>query len=124
MDEGVHDGRVRIGCGRSAQRLHLARPAVTAQILNLEKYIGVKLFDRNNRGVRLTDAGEAFREPCRAALGAVDPAARQARNSGTGERGKLRIGFNVGFSIHPLVPLTRAVRGSIRTLICRSACPA
>ncbi len=96
--------------GRAALRLHLAQPAVTAQILSLEKDLGVKLFDRNSRGVRLTEAGEAFLEPCRAALRAIDAAALQARNSGTGEHGRLRIGFNVGFSIDPLVPLTRAVR--------------
>lgn len=97
--------------GRAAQRLHLAQPAVTAQIASLEKYLGVKVFDRNNRGVRLTDAGAAFLDPCRTALRAIDAAAMRARNSGTGEHGRLRIGFNVGFSIDPLVPLTRAVRG-------------
>lgn len=98
--------------GRAAQQLHLAQPAVTAQIHNLEKYLGVKLFERNNRGVRLTDAGEAFLEPCRAALQAIDAAATQARNGGTGEYGTIKIGFNVAFSIDPLVPLTRAVRTS------------
>src|SRR6478735_7914836 len=95
---------------RAAQRLHLAQPAVTAQIQNLEKYLGVRLFERDNRGVRLTDAGAAFLEPCRAALHAVEAAALQAQNGGTGEHGRIRIGFNVGFSIDPLVPLTRAVR--------------
>src|SRR6478736_7778661 len=98
--------------GRAAQQLHLAQPAVTAQIHNLERYLGVKLFERNNRGVRLTDAGEAFLEPCRAALQAIDAAATQARNGGTGEYGTIKIGFNVAFSIDPLVPLTRAVRTS------------
>src|SRR6478609_191223 len=98
--------------GRAAQQLHLAQPAVTAQIHNLERYLGVKLFERNNRGVRLTDAGEAFLEPCRAALQAIDAAATQARNGGTGEYGTIKIGFNVAFSIDPLVPLTRAVRAS------------
>ena len=95
---------------RAAERLHVAQPAVSQQIMSLEKDLGVRLFDRNNRSVRLTDAGQAFLAPCRQALTAVENAGLQARNSGTGEYGKIRIGFNAGFATDHLVSLVRALR--------------
>jgi DNA-binding transcriptional LysR family regulator len=78
--------------------------------MNLEKELGVKLFDRNNRSVRLTDAGAAFLPPCRAALDAVQKVGLQARNAGTGEHGKIRIGFNAGFTTNHLVTLVQVLR--------------
>ncbi|HWM00993.1 MAG TPA: LysR substrate-binding domain-containing protein [Actinophytocola sp.] len=48
-----------------------------------------RLFDRNNRSVKLTDAGLAFLGPCREALIAVAKAGLLARNAGTGEYGKI-----------------------------------
>ena len=63
---------------RAAERLHVAQPAISQQIMNLEKDLGVRLFDRNNRSVQLTDAGDAFLAPCRSAL------------AGTGERRAVR----------------------------------
>ena len=56
---------------RAAERLHVAQPAISQQIMNLEKDLGVKLFDRNNRSVQLTDSGDAFLAPCRFALSAL-----------------------------------------------------
>ncbi|MFT4470524.1 LysR family transcriptional regulator [Arthrobacter sulfonylureivorans] len=95
--------------GRAALRLHIAQPAVSQQILTLEKYLGIQLFERNKRTVRLTDAGEAFLEPCRASLRAIDAASSQARNAGTGEFGRIRIGFNGGFASDLLVSLVRSI---------------
>ena len=60
--------------------------------------------------MRLTDAGAAFLPPCRAALDAVDKAGLLARNAGTGEYGKIRIGFNAGFTTNHMVALVQAVR--------------
>lgn len=95
---------------RAAQRLLVAQPAVSQQILSLEKELGTKLFDRNNRSVRLTDAGAAFLTPCRTALDAVHKAGLLARNAGTGEHGKIRIGFNAGFTTNHLATLVQALR--------------
>jgi len=45
---------------RAAQALQLTQPSVTARIQSLERELGEELFERGGRGVRLTDAGEAF----------------------------------------------------------------
>ncbi len=45
---------------RAAQALQLTQPSVTARIQALERELGSELFERGGRGVRLTDAGEAF----------------------------------------------------------------
>ena len=56
---------------RAAQRIHVAQPAVSAQIQRLERELGQPLLDRSRRTVRLTAAGEAALPYARAALAAV-----------------------------------------------------
>src|SRR5690348_12967834 len=56
---------------RAAERIHVAQPAVSAQIQRLECELGQPLFDRSRRSVRLTAAGEAALPFARAALAAV-----------------------------------------------------
>jgi DNA-binding transcriptional LysR family regulator len=56
---------------RAAERIHVAQPAVSAQIQRLERELGQPLLDRSRRTVRLTAAGEAALPYARAALTAV-----------------------------------------------------
>jgi DNA-binding transcriptional LysR family regulator len=56
---------------RAAERIHVAQPAVSAQIQRLERELGQPLLDRTRRTVRLTAAGEAALPYARAALAAV-----------------------------------------------------
>ncbi len=56
---------------RAAERIHVAQPAVSAQIQRLERELGQQLLDRSRRAVRLTAAGEAALPYARAALAAV-----------------------------------------------------
>ncbi len=56
---------------RAAERVHVAQPAVSAQIQRLERELGQPLLDRSRRSARLTAAGEAALPFARAALAAV-----------------------------------------------------
>jgi DNA-binding transcriptional LysR family regulator len=56
---------------RAAARVHVAQPAISQQVAQLERELGEKLFDRSERQVRLTPAGEAFLPHAQAALDAT-----------------------------------------------------
>src|SRR4051812_19912794 len=79
---------------RAARRLHLAQPALSRQIQDLEEELGARLFDRLPRGVQLTKAGEAYVEHVRKILSDVDEANAHIKQVQQGEVGTLRIGFN------------------------------
>jgi DNA-binding transcriptional LysR family regulator len=79
--------------GRAAQRLHLAQPTLSRQIAALERDLGVELFSRARRRLRLTTAGEVFLEHARALLQHADLATREAQRASRGEIGTLRMGF-------------------------------
>lgn len=96
--------------GRAAQRLQMAQPPLSQQIRRLEKELGVQLFERNTRSVRLTSAGHSFLEPARTVLEDLDLARRAAKAAGRGEYGRVTVGF-AGASSHESLPLlTRALR--------------
>ncbi|MFL3867907.1 LysR family transcriptional regulator [Streptomyces griseobrunneus] len=98
--------------GRAAKRLQMAQPPLSQQIRQLERELGVQLFHRNTRSVRLTSAGESFLDPVRTVLDDLDTAVRAARSAGKGEYGRVAIGF-AGASSHETLPrLTRAVRAA------------
>jgi len=71
--------------GRAAQRLHMAQPPLSQRIRDLERELGVALFDRNPRRVRLTEAGALLLEYARRVLAdveAVDQVMARARTGG------------------------------------------
>lgn len=57
---------------RAADRLHVVQSAVSAGVRNLEKELGVMLFDRSAHSVKLTDAGRALLPEARALTGRED----------------------------------------------------
>ncbi len=79
--------------GRAAARLNLTQPPLTRQIQGLERSLGVSLFDRTGRGVRLTAAGEVFLEHCRRVLALLEVAPDATRRAADGQTGTLRIAF-------------------------------
>lgn len=79
--------------GRAAARLAIVQPALSRQIGELEEELGVALFERRARGVRLTAAGRAFLAEAEALLAQAGRAADRARDVGAGREGRLRIGF-------------------------------
>lgn len=79
---------------KAAERLHVAQPALSSQIKDLEAELGVRLLDRNTVGVRLTDAGAAFLAETRLTLAQAGQAAAAAQDVAQGRRGKLRVGYS------------------------------
>jgi DNA-binding transcriptional LysR family regulator len=77
---------------RAAERLHVAQPAVSEQIRKLEEELGVRLFDRSQRRVSLTDAGAALLEEARRLLRQAEIARTAARNARERGTTRLRIG--------------------------------
>ena len=83
----------------ASRRLHVAQPAISQTILDLEEEIGAKLFLRSNRNVRLTAAGAVLLAEVESILKRADEAKRAAR----GEVGTLRIGF-IAPATAPILP--------------------
>jgi DNA-binding transcriptional LysR family regulator len=78
---------------RAAARLHVAQPAVSEQVRKLEQELGVWLFDRTQRSVKLTVAGAALLEESRHVLRHADVAQQAARNAADQVTMRLRIGY-------------------------------
>ncbi|WP_454015176.1 LysR family transcriptional regulator [Aquamicrobium terrae] len=83
---------------RAARALGVSQPSVSARIKTLEEDLGVRLFERNTRGVRLTEAGRLFVERVSVGVDQLDYAVKTAGMAASGECGRLRIG------IHALIP--------------------
>lgn len=79
--------------GRAAQHLHIAQPALSQQIRQLEMLVGVELFQRSSRRVRLTDAGTAFQPRARDLLERLAADLDEAGRVGRGEVGHLHLAF-------------------------------
>lgn len=92
---------------RAAERLHITQPPLSQSIKALEETVGVKLFERNSRGVHLTKAGEAFLVESREILSATLRSISVARQAAHGEIGTLRIGYSASAIFSK--PLTSAL---------------
>src|SRR4051812_5064070 len=78
---------------KASERLRVAQPALSSQIQDLERDVGVRLLDRDTGGVRLTDGGAAFLEEARLILRQVERAVAVAVEAAKGLRGRLMIGY-------------------------------
>jgi DNA-binding transcriptional LysR family regulator len=80
------------GFTKAAARLNLAQQALSRQIADLERELGVRLFDRGPRGATLTPAGVAFVAEARAVLEQAGRAVDRARSEVSG--GELRVAYS------------------------------
>jgi len=77
----------------AAQALHVAQSAVSRQIFNLEAELGVDLFIREGRSVKLTTVGKAFLERMEQAMNVIEDAQQIVEEYTDPERGTVHIGF-------------------------------
>jgi DNA-binding transcriptional LysR family regulator len=81
---------------RAAIRLNISQPPLSQQIRQLEKELGVQLFERTKRHVRLTEPGKRIVKEARQVLARVDHFAKVASQAGGGEIGHLSVGVAGG----------------------------
>ncbi|MDB6168833.1 MAG: LysR family transcriptional regulator [Verrucomicrobia bacterium] len=78
---------------KASQRLHIAQPALSRQVRDLESELGVQLLSRNQGGVRLTEAGATFLTEARHILSQSQRAMALTRDAANGLRGRLAVGY-------------------------------
>lgn len=89
--------------GRAAARLHIAQPALSRQIQKIEEQIGARLFERTQRRVELTPAGEVLLARAQHLIEEIARAEQAARRADAGEIGTLVLGF-IHSSTYGLLP--------------------
>lgn len=77
----------------AASALRVSQSCVSTRIKQLEQDIGIVLFERRHRGVRLTEAGQNFLEHVATGIEHLDHAVRTAGAISRGQQGRLRIGL-------------------------------
>ncbi|MBP2644298.1 MAG: transcriptional regulator, LysR family [Firmicutes bacterium] len=95
---------------KAAQHHYITQTAISQQILALENHLGVKLFNRNNRSVQLTNAGKTFLKEARMMLARAEEAVRMTKHAASGVVGSLKIGFLGPNEKRFLPPLIRQFR--------------
>ena len=89
---------------RAANELYTAQPNLSKRIAELERTIGVQLFQRTGRQVRLTEAGRLLHQEWAAALDRIDQSLQQAQALQQKQDNVLSLGILEGVHISSLVP--------------------
>ena len=112
---------------RAARMLHIAQPPLSQQIRHLEQELGVQLFERNSRRVRLTNAGTALVNEARTIISRTDAIRSRVYAAGDGETGALSLGcVPAGFAglvssvVRPFRTRYPAVQMTVRELNTRA----
>lgn len=96
--------------GQAAQQLHVAQPALSYAIRQLEAELDVTLFNRTTRQVSLTAAGEFLQAEAARILSGVDDAVRGARRIAAGRSGLVRLGLTGTAAFSHLPRIARVVK--------------
>jgi len=78
---------------RAAEQLGIAPPTLSRQIQDMERQLGVRLFERSQREVCLTAAGEALLPEAEQAVRQFDAAQLGAQRAGRGDVGRIELGY-------------------------------
>jgi DNA-binding transcriptional LysR family regulator len=97
---------------RAAERLHISQPAVSKTLRELETSLGMALFHRLSKGVRLTDAGEILRGYARQIFELENEAGRALSELRELERGRLSVGASTTIGVYLLPELCAAFRNA------------
>lgn len=95
---------------RAAARLHVSQPPLSRQIRDLENELGVTLFERAAKAVKLTEAGRVLLLEARAALRRVDEAVQLTRAVANGKHGQVRVGYTAALTVEILPRTLRMLR--------------
>lgn len=95
---------------RAAKECFIVQTAMTQQMANLEKELGVRLFERQTRGLALTQAGELFLQEAKEILSRTEKAEEKVRSLQQDYTGLLRIGFHGEMFREDLNTLLRRLR--------------
>lgn len=95
---------------RAAQRLHMAQPPLSNQIKRMEGDLGVALFERVGRSVRLTVTGELLVGEARRILGQIERTQSLIQQAGRGEVGQIMLGFTPSATTGVLSPILALFR--------------
>ncbi|MCS6932985.1 MAG: LysR family transcriptional regulator [Acetobacteraceae bacterium] len=88
----------------AAERLGLSQPPLSQQLRDLERSVGVPLFRREGRRLRLTEAGLVFLEGARRTLAAAQDATTATRRFALGEQGEMVLGATSSALLHGATP--------------------
>jgi DNA-binding transcriptional LysR family regulator len=78
---------------RAAERLHIAQPALSRAVQEIEAELGGPVLDRNRRRVNLTPAGLVLLREAAIVFERWEEAMRRVRRTAAGEEGELRLGY-------------------------------
>jgi DNA-binding transcriptional LysR family regulator len=92
------------GFAAGAQRLGVAKSAVSRRIRELEDRLGARLIDRTTRRIQLTQTGRDFHDRAVELLAGLDEAEEAASSAGGELKGRIRVSAPVSFSTHCLAP--------------------
>jgi DNA-binding transcriptional LysR family regulator len=96
--------------GQAAEQLHVAQPALSYAIRQLEAELDASLFTRTTRQVSLTAAGEFLQAEAARILASVDDAVRGARRIAAGRSGLIRLGLTGTAAFSHLPRIARVVK--------------
>ena len=96
--------------GRAAERVFVVQQALSGSIRKLEDDLGVRLFERTTRRVKLTPAGQEFLVGARATLATLEQAVERTQRAARGEVGRLTVGFVSGLAFGGLPEVVRTFR--------------
>lgn len=106
---------------RAAGEIRIAQPALSKSIARLEEDLGVRLFDRNGRSIRLNAYGKAFLAKVDVALGALEEGRREVVEMAGLEREQVSLALATHQTVSGLIGAFLADHPHVRVLISQSA---